>query len=146
MRSPRLEAPRAVRRRHPGEVRRPSVVHVRSILGPLVLVAIAALQLVRQGQGLTVLLLIAAVPVIAVVSIALTRPSMARGRSVEEILDWWLNLPVVGPLFRFSDRLNHRMGRGTEDMIEDARYRRRRVQQNPTATDDADRSDPSGSV
>ncbi len=102
---------------------RPSKVAVRSILGSLLLVVIAVAQLVLGGDARTVALLLIVGLLIAVLAIASTRRSMRRGKSAEQIIQRWYRLPLVGPLLRFGDRMNSHMGRGSAELLADARAR-----------------------
>jgi hypothetical protein len=97
---------------------------VATIVGTLVLVLILGLQLVLAGDSRSVLPAVGVGLLVTWASIWLTRRAIARGRSPQEIVDWWFRLPVIGRFLRFSDRLNSRMGRGSRELLDDARKQR----------------------
>ncbi len=84
---------------------------------------IAAVQLIRGGDFRIVIALLLVAAVLTIATILLTRRSMARGRTAQQIIGWWFNLPIIGRFLRFGDAMNSRMGRGSTQLFEDARER-----------------------
>jgi hypothetical protein len=100
--------------------RRPTPAVVAAMVGSGVLVVLGAAKAAQDGDNwIWISILIG--PPISAFSIWLTKRKMAQGRTPEEIIGWWFTLPIIGRWFRFSDRVNHRMGHGSEDLLADAR-------------------------
>ena len=97
----------------PRAKRRPSHPIIVSLLGSLLLLVVVGSQLVLVGDGWTLVVIAVGAPAAAVGCIWLTKRSMARGRTAEQMIEWWFDLPVIGRFLRFSDRMNSRMGRGS---------------------------------
>ena len=73
----------------------------------LVALVFCGVAFASVGEGIVFGALMVLALVVAVGSMWLTSRRLARGRTSEQMIQWWFDLPVLGPVLRLGDRMGH---------------------------------------